>query len=49
MAEERRRLQAARAGADRDFAYNASTASDGDLFSMVIQASGDVLTSWLRR
>jgi Zn-finger nucleic acid-binding protein/RNA polymerase subunit RPABC4/transcription elongation factor Spt4 len=49
LAEESRRLQSARAGADRDSSCDASTASDGDLFSMVIQASGDVLTSWLRR
>ena len=49
LAEERRRLQALRTGADRDIAYNAPSASDGDLFSMVVQASGDVLASWLRR
>jgi Zn-finger nucleic acid-binding protein len=49
LAEERRRLQAVRAGADRDISYNATAASDGDLFSMVVQASGDVLASWLRR
>ena len=49
LVEERRRLQAARAGTDKDVSYNASTASGGDLFSMVVRASGDVLTSWLAR
>jgi hypothetical protein len=49
LAEERRRLQAARAGADRDSSYSVQTACDRDLFSMVVQASGDVLTSWLMR
>jgi len=49
LAEERRRLQSARAGAGRDAAYNAPAAHDRDLFSMVVEASGDVLTSWLNR
>jgi len=49
LAEERRRLQSASAGAAMGSAYDASTAGHGDLFSMVVQASGDVLTSWLRR
>jgi Zn-finger nucleic acid-binding protein len=47
LAAERRRLQAARAGADRVFPYDTPAGRDADLFSIVVQASGDVLRSWL--
>jgi Zn-finger nucleic acid-binding protein/RNA polymerase subunit RPABC4/transcription elongation factor Spt4 len=49
LAEERRRLQAARVGADRISPYEAPAAHDRDLLTMVVRASGDVLTSWLLR
>lgn len=49
LTEERRRLQSASAGAAMGSADDGPAASDGDLFSMVVRASGDVLTSWLRR
>jgi Zn-finger nucleic acid-binding protein len=48
LSEERRRVQAARLGTERVVSYNASTAPDAELFSLVVQASGDLLTSWLR-
>ena len=48
LAEERRRLQAARLGNELVGSGAVPTARDGDLLSMVVQASGDVLASWLR-
>ena len=49
LAEERRRLQAARAGAGMDSSCDALPVRDRDLFSLVVEASSDLLTSWLRR
>lgn len=49
LAEERQRLQAARVGMDSMPAASGGSARDPDLFSMVIQASGDLLTTWLKR
>ena len=49
IAEERHRLQVTRMGAEPAGSYVVSAARDPDLFTMVIRASGDLLTSWLRR
>jgi len=49
LAEERRRLQAVRFGNELVNSRDVPTTRDGDLLSMVVQASGDVLVSWLKR
>jgi len=48
LTEERRRLQAARIGNETLGSGGVPTACDGDLLSMVVQASGDLLVSWLK-
>jgi Zn-finger nucleic acid-binding protein len=49
LAEERRRVQAARLGAEIDRSRSVPETRNADLFSMVVEASADLLTTWLRR
>lgn len=47
LAEERRLLQAARLGTERTFSNDTTLTGNADLLSSVLQASGDILVSWL--
>jgi Zn-finger nucleic acid-binding protein len=47
LAEERRRLQTARINAEPVPIYSGSAHAEGDLLSLVVGASGDLLVNWL--
>ena len=47
LAEERRRLQAARMNAEPVPIHRGSRHSEGDLLSLVVEASGDLLVNWI--
>ena len=47
LADERRRLQAARLGREPSPVHHVSAAADTDLLSLVVSASGDLLANWL--